>query len=102
MPVFGPGRVSIGFPDPVGSNLAEYGPERTHCHPNNAKNKYVVCVSETSELLRSETCSLLTCGFEGELLGTPPHRDICASMMLFLFGVCWLRHGGRTAEGNWI
>ena len=31
--VLGPGRVSIGFPDPVGSILAEYEPEPTHLDP---------------------------------------------------------------------
>ena len=31
--VLGPGRGSIGFPDPVGSILAEYEPEPTHLDP---------------------------------------------------------------------
>ena len=30
MALLGPGRVSIGLPDLVGSILAEYGPEPTH------------------------------------------------------------------------
>ena len=33
MAVLDPGRASIGFPDPVGSILAEYEPEPTHLDP---------------------------------------------------------------------
>ena len=33
MAVLGSGRASIGFPDPVGSILAEYEPEPTHLDP---------------------------------------------------------------------
>ena len=38
--VLGPGRGSIGFPDPVGSILAEYGPERTDGDPIYPQNYY--------------------------------------------------------------
>ena len=37
--VLGPGRVSIGFPEPVGSILAEYEPEPTHLDPIRCPNR---------------------------------------------------------------
>ena len=39
MAVLGPGRVSIGFPEPVGSILAEYEPEPTHLDPIRCPNR---------------------------------------------------------------
>ena len=39
MAVLGPGRVSIGFPEPVGSILAEYEPEPTHLDPIHCPNR---------------------------------------------------------------
>ena len=39
MAVLGPRRVSIGFPDPVGSILAEYEPEPTHLDPIRCPNR---------------------------------------------------------------
>ena len=38
MAVLGSGRASIGFPDPVGSILAEYRPKPTHLDPIHAQN----------------------------------------------------------------
>ena len=42
MAVLGPGRVSIGFPEPVGSILAEYEPEPTHLDPIRCPNRLFV------------------------------------------------------------
>ena len=39
MAVLAPGRVSIGFPEPVGSILAEYEPEPTHLDPIHCPNR---------------------------------------------------------------
>ena len=63
----GRGRVCNGFLEPVGSNLAEYGPEQTHDDPIYAKRMILgvsspcsLLASETRSLLTSETCSLST------------------------------------------
>ena len=37
--VLGPGRVSIGFPEPVESILAKYEPEPTHLDPIRCPNR---------------------------------------------------------------
>ena len=51
MAVLGSGRASIGFPDPVGSILAEYEPEPTHLDPIHCPNRvfppFLVLISST-------------------------------------------------------
>ena len=51
MAVLDPGRLSIGFPDPVGSILAEYEPEPTHLDPiHRIFPKFRVLISSANPL----------------------------------------------------
>ena len=60
MAVLGPGRVSIGFPEPVGSILAEYEPEPTHLDPIRCLNRlfppFWVLISSTNPHLGQILC----------------------------------------------
>ena len=49
MTLLGPGRVSMGLPDLVGSILAEYGPEPTHLDLIHCPNRgFLVLIFSTN------------------------------------------------------
>ena len=65
MAVLGSEKVSIGFPDPVGSILAEYGPARTHGDALYAQNRdfcnsWDIWIVETWDMYTVDIWDMLT------------------------------------------